>query len=586
VLTVAGMTALALAAGAPAGFPAHATAPGGSDLVEVIVRYDDGAGPEVAERAVVRAGGTVGDRLDIVDGLTAELPAGSVRAVRATAGIAAVTVDAPVRLSADQWRADEDLNSLHSITKAAGIQDTWTRSDASGRKIIGTGIGVALIDSGIAPVKGLTVSGKVVNGPDLSFESQSPELRHLDTFGHGTHMAGIIAGNDPETAGTNLNDSRHFVGVAPGAHLVNVKVAAADGATDVSQVIAAIDWVVQHRNDPGLNVRVLNLSFGTDSLQDPRLDPLSFAVEAAWRKGIVVVVAAGNDGPQRTTLAMPAVNPYVVAVGAVDPNGTVDRRDDVVADFSTQGDAVRHADVLAPGYSVVSLRVPGSFVDTRYPAALVAGEAEQRFFRGSGTSQAAAVVSGAAALLLQQRPLLNPDQVKRLLMTTTEALPATSGDVFGTGQLDLKRAAETAAPAIQQSHRPALGTGSLEQSRGSAHVADPDTGVELTGERDIFGAAWDPATWTVAAATGKAWDGGTWNGTEWTGSDWSGDSWAARTWSARTWSAQTWSGSTWSARTWSDAYWTGDAWSARTWSARTWSARTWSGGYWSAGQWR
>jgi len=367
---------------------------------------------------------------------------------------------------------------------------------------------------------------------------------------------------------------------------VNVKVAAADGATDVSQVIAAIDWVVQHRDDPGLNIRVLNLSFGTDSLQDPRLDPLSYAVEAAWRHGIVVVVAAGNDGAQRTKLAMPAVNPYVIAVGAADPNGTPDRRDDVVAEFTTRGDAGRHADVLAPGYSVVSLRVPGSYVDTRYPEALVAGDATQRFFRGSGTSQAAAVVSGAAALLLQQRPSLTPDQVKRLLMTTAEAMPTNAGDTFGVGQIDVKLAFETKTPMLRQSHLAALGVGTLELSRGSAHVADPDTGVELTGERDIFGTAWNPATWTVAAAAGRAWDGGTWNGTDWTGSDWSGDSWAARTWSAQTWSAQTWSGSTWSARTWSDAYWTGDAWSARTWSARTWSARTWSGGYWSAETWR
>jgi serine protease AprX len=277
----------------------------------------------------------------------------------------------------------------------------------------------------------------------------------------------------------------------------------------------------------------------------------------------------------------------VIAVGAADPNGTPDRRDDVVAQFSTRGDARRHADVLAPGHSVVSLRVPGSFVDTRYPTALVAGDPAQRFFRGSGTSQAAAVVSGAAALLLQQRPSLTPHQVKRLLMNATEAMPTGAGDIFGTGQIDVKRAAATATPpGSTQNHRPALGTGSLELSRGTAHVADPDNGVVLAGERDIFGTAWAPATWTVAAAAGRAWDGGTWNGTKWTGSDWTGDSWADRTWSARTWSGGTWSGGTWSARTWSDAYWTGDAWSGRTWSGRTWSARTWSGDYWSAGQWR
>jgi serine protease AprX len=117
------------------------------------------------------------------------------------------------------------------------------------------------------------MSGKIINGPDLSFESQSDELRYLDTYGHGTHLAGIIAGNDGTEDG--------FRGVAPGARVVNVKVANYEGAVDVSQVIAAIDWVVQHRNDNGMNIRVINLAYGTDSTQSPMLDPLSFAVEQA-----------------------------------------------------------------------------------------------------------------------------------------------------------------------------------------------------------------------------------------------------------------------------------------------------------------
>jgi len=168
---------------------------------------------------------------------------------------------------------------------------------------------VALIDSGVTPVKGLGDSAGVVNGPDLSFESQADNLRYLDTFGHGTHMAGIITGRDPEVEDGKEKDPGHFVGVAPDAKLVNVKVASADGAADVSQVIAGIAWVVTPRNDPGLHIRVLNLPFGTDSVQDVQLDPLSHAVEAAWRNGIVVVVAVGNNGASASRLSMPAVNP-------------------------------------------------------------------------------------------------------------------------------------------------------------------------------------------------------------------------------------------------------------------------------------
>jgi serine protease AprX len=566
----------------PAGAPVAA-----GPLVGVIVRYEPEVGSGAAERVVAALGGTVERRLDLIHAFAARVPAGAVATVGAVAGVLAVTPDAPVRLKGETWKADKDTNSLFSLEKAAGVHDVWAKIDPTGRKVTGEGIGVALIDSGVAPVKGLAGTGKVVNGPDLSFESQVANLRYRDTFGHGTHMAGIIAGRDPEVlAGKESSTSKYFVGVAPGAHVVNLKVAAADGATDVSQVIAAIDWVVAHRADPGLNIRVLNLSFGTDSLQDPRLDPLSYAVEVAWRKGIVVVVAVGNDGPTDTRLSMPAINPYVIAVGGSDPMATEARTDDKFASFSTAGDAARHADILAPGRSVVSLRDPGSFVDVNYPAALIPTDLEQRFFRGSGTSQAAAMVSGAAALLLQHRPNLTADQVKRLLMTTRQALPAGSGDTFGVGQIDVKKAAETAVPAYTQTHPAASGTGKLEGARGTAHVTDPDTGVDLVGERDIFGAPWNATTWSANAAAVKSWSGGTWNGNLWAGSAWTGTSWAARTWSAVAWTARTWSGALWTARTWSDASWTGTGWSGRTWSGRTWSGRTWSGGYWSGASWQ
>src|SRR5205807_9078800 len=163
----------------------------------------------------------------------------------------------------------------------------------------GTGVGVALIDTGVAPVPGLPAA-RIVNGPDLSLESQSADLRYLDTFGHGTHMAGIIAGSD---------SSAGFQGMAPGVKLTSVKVGTANGAVDVSQVIAAIDWVVKHRNDDPANpIRVLNLSYGTPGNAPSYLDPLTFAVENAWKKGIVVVVAGGNGG-RTTGLTNPGYDP-------------------------------------------------------------------------------------------------------------------------------------------------------------------------------------------------------------------------------------------------------------------------------------
>ena len=468
-----------------------------------------------------------------------------------------------------KWLVDSSLATLKDVTTTIGASAVWAKVDAAGQKVTGKGVGVALVDSGIAPVKGLAQPGKVINGPDLSFESQAGNLVNRDTFGHGTHMAGIIAGRDPETPAGKENDPRYFVGVAPDATLVNLRVAPADGAVDVSQVIAAIDWAVTHRKDPGLNIRVLNLSFGTDSVQDPKLDPLAYAVEQAWKAGIVVVASVGNDGPTDTRVSNPAIDPYILAVGGADTLGTAGQKDDLVGAFSSRGDAVRHADLLAPGRSIGSLRDPGSYVDVNYPTGLVA-DGTNRFFKGSGTSQAAAVVSGAAALLLQQRPTLTPDQVKKLLTSTAQPLTGADTIAQGAGELNIKAASEASTPTVAQSFTKALGTGSLEAARGSAHVADSMTGVELTGERDIMGQPWKPTTWTATSAAGTSWTGGTWNGNLWAGSDWTGTSWTARTWSARTWSARTWSGSTWSARTWS-----GSTWSARTWSGSYWTSTTW-----------
>ena len=549
--------------------PARAAAAEAAATVPVGVIVRTGSAGEVpaVRAAVERLGGTVTRTLEVISGFAARVPAGAVPALRAVGGVVEVTVDAPVRLEAGDWIDDGGKNAtVKAIRSAAGGGAKNTTA------LTGAGIGVALIDSGVAPVPGVSQAGKVVNGPDLSFESQTPGLAQIDTYGHGTHMAGIIAGSDPAAG---------FEGVAPGAHLISLKVAAADGASDVSQVIAAIDWVVGHRNDPGLNIRVLNLSFGTDSVQSAALDPLSYAVEAAWNKGIVVVVSVGNEGAAAANVTMPAANPYVIAVGAADPNGTDARTDDKVATFSSRGSAARHADLLAAGRSLLSLRVPGSYIDTAYPAARVAdATGQQRLFRGSGTSQAAAVVSGSVALLLQQRPGLTPDQVKRLLVRTADPLTGADPIAAGAGQLDIAEAATLIAPMDAVQKWPAAtGLGTLEASRGSSHVADSDGNV-LMGERDIFGTAWVPSKWAPVSRNGTAWSGGTWNGNVWTGKDFTGTSWASRTWSPAVWSGRSWAGRSWAGSAWTGRSWAGGTWTGRSWAAGTWAGRSWAGRSW------
>jgi serine protease AprX len=450
--------------------------------------------------------------------------------------------------------------SMATVADAIGADDLWARG------IDGAGVGVALIDSGVVPVDGLSGAGKVVNGPDLSFESQAGDYRYLDTFGHGTHMAGIAVGRD----------SGSFRGVAPGAHLVSLKVATRDGAADVTQVIAAVDWVVQHRNDPGMNIRVLNLSYGTDSNQDYRVDPLAKAVEEAARHGIVVVISGGNDGTDRPALTNPAIDPYVLAVGAVNLKGTASVLDDVVAPFSSRGSTSRSVDLVAPGVSIISLRDPGSGIDTDHPGAVV----QDRFFRGSGTSQAAAVVSGAAALLLDARPDLTPDQVKRLFTTTARPLLLTSARAQGAGRIDVNQASLALKPLFAtQTWSRAAGTGSLELARGSAHVADG--GVELRGEQDIMASPWDGWRWAPLAAAGTAWTGGSWNGADWTGTcfcatSWAGSSWEGRSWTGRSWTGRSWTDDEWLGRSWTGRSWTGSAWTGRSWTGRSWTGRSWT----------
>jgi len=593
------VAAAALIAGFTGPVTAQPAAAATGEPVSVIVRETQSSGDR-PEKAVVALGGSVAQQLTIINGFSATVPAGGLAALRTVPGVESVTENATVRLNnTDPAAVQDQTGSMFRITHdVTGATAMWEKG------FIGDGIDVAVIDSGVVPVDGLRTPGKIVQGPDLSFEAQvcdetsctaSPS-QHLDTYGHGTHMAGIIAGRDDNASASTYMNPDTFIGMAPGARVVSVKVADATGVTDVSQVIAAIDWVVQNRNKDGMNIRVLNLSFGTDGVQDYQLDPLTFAAEAAWHSGIVVVVAAGNGGYGTAKLNNPAYDPYVIAVGGSDSRGTYDVMDDVVPSWSSTGDGNRNPDLVAPGASVIGLRAPGSVLDQMYPAA----RRGERLFSGSGTSQASAVVSGAAALLLDQRPNLSPDQVKALLVGTAQKLPVADTRAQGAGTLDLVKAANAKSPHpnTRQAWPRAMGTGSLEAARGSSNVTID--GVELVGEVDVMGRPWVPATYTTAAATGTSWSGGTktatgydpgsWLGTAWYPTSLSGSlpetgleglSWSGLSWSGLSWSGLSWSGLSWSGLSWSGLSWSGLSWSGLSWSGLSWSGLSWSGISWS-----
>jgi serine protease AprX len=504
---------------------------------------------------------------------------------RALAGSLAVTAGmgllfaATPASAADLGYSTTEKGSLYNIANVVGALDAYRMG------LTGKGVGVALIDTGVTQVAGLN-SGNVVNGPDLSFDSQDPSTAYVDGFGHGTHLASIIAGRDAAGTPASYTDPGNFHGIAPDANLVNVKVGAANGDVDVSQVIAGIDWVVQHAKDNAMNIRVINLAFGTDSVQSSMVDPLAYAVEQAWKSGIVVVASGGNEGDSTHNLANPASDPHVLAVGAMNSAGTVSTADDTVPSWSTDGTAQRHVDLTAPGVSVLGLRSPGSTADRQNPSARVG----TRFLRGSGTPQAAAVVSGEAALLLQAKPDLTPDQVKQVLTGSANGLNNVSSLMEGSGTTDLRKALTAVPKTVVDAAPWGAGTGSLEQSRGSFHVVvgDASTGeTALQGEVDVFGQAWDGATWARSAKDRKAWKDGTWRGVTLAGRNWQDVGqhrkvWPTTVWtdtatgaSAGDWSARMWRDGTWSARMWRDS-----EWSARMWRDASWSARMWRGAGW------
>jgi serine protease AprX len=468
-----------------------------------------------------------------------------------------------------------DLGSLYNVSRIVRADAAWQAG------YTGKGIDIALIDSGVSPVPGLT-SGNVINGPDLSFDSQKSTLADLDGYGHGTHMASIIVGRDKASAtpaGYATAAASQFTGIAPDARLISVKVGAFDGSVDVSQVIGGINWVTQHAHDPGYNIRVISLSYGTDSIQSYQLDPLAYAVEAAWKAGIVVVVSGGNDGTPATVLADPGYDPYVLAVGADDPQGTVDFANDTVPDFTSRGTNDRHVDLVAPGAHVAGLVVPGSEVALAHPGAIVG----TRYIRGSGTSQATALVAGAAALVLQRYPNATPDQVKRQLMASSRPFTSTTNIYRGNGVVDVYGSLSLPLNNSVQNLTAGSGSGSLDLARGTQYVND---GIaDLRGEKDIMGSAWAAGTWAPAVAQGTAWTGGVWNSKTWAGSAWTGKSWAGSTWANASWTGADWTGKSWADSTWTGKSWASGSWASGTWAGKSWAGKSWAGAVWADAVW-
>jgi serine protease AprX len=535
----------------------------GDALQSVIVQSVDGV--TAAARALTGAGGAVDKELPYVGGVSGTVPAAGVDQVAATPGVTAVTKNRTGRF------VDYAYDRL---AVASGFAQSTEATTAWGAGNLGRGVGVAVLDTGISPMRDF--AGRLVHGPDLSGEGTV-----VDTYGHGTVMAGAIGASGADSMGLRGGS---FPGVAPGATLVSVKVAGRNGAVDVSTILEGMHWISAYREQFG--IRVMNLSWGVPSTQDPAVDPLNYAVQRLWREGVVVVVAAGNSGPRAGTITKPGDDPVVLTVGAYNDRGTARYEDDSAVAWSSQGPTAQgltKPDLVAPGRGLTLTRGFGSTIEADNPKALV----PPSYIRGSGSSQAAAVTSGVVALLLAARPELTPDQVKHVLKSTALPLNGGSANAQGTGRLRLAPAL-TASPDPAAAQTPAgTGLGSIEASRGgyNVHAWCDDAERLITGEIDVRCEGWDPRPWVGSTWRGESWTGSTWRGAEWTGSTWRGLDWTSAEWNGSTWRGGTWTGSTWRNEAWTGSTWRGSTWRGSTWRGSTWRGSTWRGSTWRASSW-
>ena len=328
-----------------------------------------------------------------------------------------------------------DMAVTNKVTRAdsiwAGTSGLLGIGGTPGYK--GSGIGVAVIDSGIAPHS--AIGTRVVARVNLV--SSEPGVTG-DPFGHGTHVAGMVGGANLKTT------TAYTGGSAPAVKFIDIRVLGRTGVGYTSDVLAGIDWAIANRTKYG--IRVINLSLGHGVAESAATDPLCIAVDRAVKAGIVVVTSAGNYGVTSTGapilggITSPGNSPAAITVGALDTKGTADRSDDVVAAYSSKGptrfDFTVKPDVVAPGTRIVSLEASGSYIAKNYPQYHIAGSGANAYLRLSGTSMSAAVVSGGVALLLDAEPSLSPAQVKVVLQTGARFLPQAGLIAGGTGSVD------------------------------------------------------------------------------------------------------------------------------------------------------
>jgi serine protease AprX len=489
-----------------------------------------GANLQLAQQAVnlLQLNGQAQAALPLLGSAAGLANAVGITALSLLPGVAYIHFDSPVRAHGGGGASSANLATAYP--SAVNADQLWSL----GRT--GRGVTVAVLDSGITPDADLV---QPTNRILAAVNFADPLGSMSDPGGHGTHVAGTIAGNGTRSGG-------QYIGVAPGANLVDVRVLDANGNGRMSSVILGIQWALDHRVQ--YNIRIVNLSLGAPAPGTYRLDPLSAAVEMAWMRGLAVVAASGNTGGAPDS---PGADPYVITVGATDDRGTASIGDDLLAWFSSYGTPVASTakpDLVAPGRKIVSLRAVGSTLDRKLPDRVVTASNGATYFRLSGTSMATAVASGVAALVLEQQPQLTPNQLKAVLTGTARSFGQSSGSTpgraaIGSGLVDAYAAA----------------TGGLRgnANRGN-HPSDPTS-------RSLYPALrGQPLGWLNSLANGLQWSVLSWTNLAWDNIAWDNLAWDNIAWDNLAWDNLAWDNLAWDNLAWDNLAWDNLAWDAQT----------------------
>jgi serine protease AprX len=525
------------------------------------VLVQTGGDPAAVEQDVSRSGGQVDSQFRSLGGFGATVSPKIADQLNRDPRVQRVSINAPVK-----WEGSVDYSSLlnryDGISRVPGL--AW-----DGKSLDGTGQQIAVIDTGVWPHDDLLQSNPKVPGNQgnrlISLYTNPKATDALDHYGHGTHVAGIIAGN-------GYNSSGQYIGIAPNAMIVSVKVSDNLGSANEGDVIAGMEWVYQ-ANRHGMQIRVVNLSVSSTLAQSYHQSPLDAMVEKLWFTGVVVVTAAGNGTD--SVLYAPGNDPFAITVGSIDDNYQTSPAGSPMASWSRWGttqDGIAKPDVVADGSHVVSLLAPGSVLSAGHLGNVVG----TNYFKMGGTSMAAPQVAGMVALTLQANPNQNNNQVKRRIRSATVPF----GNVAYTPRLG------TTGGLVDATAIARVDDG-IDDNAGRfiSQVLNPNTGAILAG-----GAVWRDADWISAAWVNTSWTNTSWTNTSWTNTSWTGLGTAAPTLMSPVWSASSWANTSWTnvntdPSAWTNTSWTNTSWTNTSWTNTSWTNTSWTNTSWTNTSW-